>query len=206
MAIPLSLAWKTADCDPRKGECPIARAARQAAQDARILVAKGEHLTVAKRVARVHLKANADSTFATVAGDWMASESKRAGWTEGHRVRVESSLRTHLAPLNTLPVAQITAPMVAPLLQKLETSIPDMAAKVRQRLRAIMDFCVEQGIINGNPIPARRRHAGACRSTRLFSAQISGCRLLRSTKRCSLASKLPINEFMAMTALTQLTA
>ena len=60
-------------------------AARQAAQDARIAVAKGEHLTVAKRIARVHLRANASNTFATVARDWMDSEGKRAGWTDGHR-------------------------------------------------------------------------------------------------------------------------
>ena len=136
-------------------------AARQAAQDARIAVAKGEHLTVAKRIARVHLRANASNTFATVARDWMDSEGKRAGWTEGHRVRVESSLRSHLADLDSLPVAQITAPIVAPLLHKMEATMPDMAAKVRQRLRAILDFCVEQGIINGNPLPARRRHVSA---------------------------------------------
>jgi integrase len=136
-------------------------AARQAAQDARIAVAKGEHLTVAKRIARVRLRANAGNTLETVTRDWMGSEAKRAGWTEGHRFRTESSLRRHLADLYSLPVSQITAPVVAPLLNRMEATVPDMAAKVRQRLRAILDFCVEQGVINGNPLPARRRHIRA---------------------------------------------
>ena len=61
-------------------------AARQAAQDARIAVAKGEHLTVAKRIARVHLRANAANTLATVTREWMDSEAKRAGWIEGHQL------------------------------------------------------------------------------------------------------------------------
>jgi integrase len=33
-----------------------------------------------------------------------------------------------------------------------------MAKKVRQRLRSIMDFAVEEGLIAANPIPAPRRH------------------------------------------------
>jgi integrase len=94
-----------------------------------------------------------------VAREWISAEAKRAGWTPGHKSRVESSLRTHLAGLNSLPVAQITAPLVAPLLNKLESTLPDMAARIRQRLRAILDFAVEQAFITGNPIPTRRRGA-----------------------------------------------
>ena len=40
-----------------------------------------------------------------------------------------------------------------------------MAKKVRQRLRSILDYAVEGGLIVGNPIPApRRRKAGAERA------------------------------------------
>ena len=134
--------------------------ARETAQHARKLAASGEHLTVAKRLARVHKQAATSSTFASVARDWINVESKRSGWAPGHKSRVESSLRTHLTGLNSLPVAKITAPLVAPLLNKLESTLPDMAARMRQRLRAILDFAIEQGIITGNPIPARRRGAG----------------------------------------------
>ena len=132
--------------------------AREAAQSSRKLLANGEHLTVAKRLTRVQRRANADNTFRAVAEEWVNVEAKRSHWTPGHKLRVASSLHLHLSDLDELPIGQITAPIVAPLLSKLDAAMPDMATKVRQRLRAIFDHGVEQGIIAGNPLPARRRH------------------------------------------------
>jgi integrase len=146
--------------------------ARDAAHEARKLVASGEHLTVSKRVARVRKHAETTRTFDAVAREWIDAEAKRSGWTPGHQSRVESSLRTHLSGLNGVPVTQITAPLVAPLLNKLESTLPDMAARIRQRLRVILDYAIEQGIITGNPIPARRR--GANREPRHMPAVLAG--------------------------------
>jgi hypothetical protein len=69
-----------------------------------------------------------------------------------------------------LPVAEITAAIASPPLRKIERAAPDMAKKVRQRLRSIFDYAVEGGLIVGNPLPAakvldltrgRNRKAGA---------------------------------------------
>src|SRR5262249_13289853 len=74
-----------------------------------------------------------------------------------YREEVESSLRNHLSGIDALPIGAITAKLSAPFLRKVERAAPDMARKVRQRLRAILDHAVEEGLIHGNPLPAVRR-------------------------------------------------
>jgi hypothetical protein len=94
-----------------------------------------------------------------LASDWIAIEARRAKWTADYRQEVTASLRNHLSGLNALPVAAITAKLAAPALRKVERSAPDMATKVLQRLRAILDHAVEEGLIHGNPLPASRRRS-----------------------------------------------
>lgn len=65
--------------------------------------------------------------------------------------------------LNPLPVVEITSAFASPILRRPERLTPDMATKVRQRLRAIMDYAAEHGVITTNPIPAARRRTRADR-------------------------------------------
>ena len=93
----------------------------------------------------------------------MAKErGEAAKWTPDYHEEVAASLTNHLSALEPLPVAEITAAMAAPHLRRVERTAPDMAKKVRQRLRSILDYAVEDGVIVGNPVPApRRRKQGA---------------------------------------------
>src|SRR5438046_356147 len=50
--------------------------ARDEAQKSRRLLAKGEHLTIAKRLTRVQRRANADNTFTAISQEWVNVESK----------------------------------------------------------------------------------------------------------------------------------
>jgi integrase len=68
-------------------------------------------------------------------------------------------LRNHAHTLDALPIAACTAPVVAPIVRSLERAKPDMASKLRQRLRGIFDYAVEHGLLPGNPLPAQRRGA-----------------------------------------------
>jgi len=131
--------------------------ARRRAQAARGLADDGRHVTVEKRVVRAQRAADRDQTFAAVAKAWVAVRRRQDRWTAGYVREVENSLANHLEPLNGLPVSTITAAMAAPLLSKVERAAPDMERKVRQRLRAILDYAVMQGLIVGNPIPNVRR-------------------------------------------------
>ena len=133
--------------------------ARQAAQSARKAAQDGAHLTNAKRVARAQRRADSENTFKAVAADWIKAEARLMKWTPAYLEEVEGSIRNHLSKLDPLPLVEITAPVAAPYLRTVEKAAPDMAKKVRQRLRAILDYGVEQGIISGNPLPAGRRRA-----------------------------------------------
>lgn len=135
--------------------------ARALAAEARKAAAKGVHLTVRKRVEKATRVARAGSTFGKAADDWVRREARRAHWTEDYREEVKASLRNHLSALDALPVSELTAAIAAPVLRKAEARAPDMAKKVRFRLRAILDQACEDGLIRVNPIPVARRRKSA---------------------------------------------
>ena len=132
--------------------------ARAKADEARSRVEDGDHLTRVKAVKKATKHAASGNTFASVAADrGSRARRKRAKWTPDYSDEVAASLTNHLSALDALPMAEITAAMAAPHLRKVERTAPDMAKKVRQRLRSILDYAVEDGVIAGNPIPAPRR-------------------------------------------------
>jgi integrase len=141
--------------------------ARSKADEARSKAAAGDHLTQVKRVKKASKGAESASTFAATAETWVEYEARKGNWTPGYRAQVASSLENHLSPLNELPMKAITAAVVAPLLRSVERTTTDMAGKVRRRLRAILDYAVEEGIIAGNPLPAPRRRKRAEKSRHL---------------------------------------
>ena len=141
--------------------------ARAKAQDVRTLVADGHHVTAVRRVERAKRAAARTATFGVLAADWLKREARRAKWTADYRQEVKASLDSHLSALATLPVAEITSAIAAKPIRKVEDSAPAMATKVRQRLRSIMDYAAEQGLIPINPIPAARRGKRSSQRTHL---------------------------------------
>jgi integrase len=114
-------------------------------------------VTKEKRLKKAKKHAASGNTFASVSAAWLKSEAKRAKWTPAYLDEVQASLSNHLSKLDPLPLAEITAAIAAPYLRKVEKNAPDMAKKVRQRLRSIFDYAVEDGVVAGSPIPAPRR-------------------------------------------------
>ena len=141
--------------------------ARAKAQDVRTLVADGHHVTAVRRVERAKRAAARTATFGVLSADWLKREARRAKWTDDYRQEVKASLDNHLSALAALPVAEITTAIAAKPIRKVEDSAPDMATKVRQRLRSIMDYAAEQGLIPINPIPAARRGKRSAQRTHL---------------------------------------
>jgi len=131
--------------------------ARDEADKKRILAAKGEHLTDAKRAAKLQRKADATNTFGTFAKSWIDREARRMKWTPDYKTEVAASIRNHLSDLDRLPVSKISARIAAPVLLAIEKTAPLMLEKVRRRLHAILDDAVEHGLIGGNPLPVTRR-------------------------------------------------
>jgi integrase len=120
-------------------------------RDARGLSRYGERPSAS----RLKRSRDAKTTFASVAADCGRSTPRQ--WSADYRVEVEASIRNHLADLDGLPIADITAPIAAPVLRAVEIRAPLMWEKIRSRLRAILDYAVERGDIVGNPLPAMRR-------------------------------------------------
>jgi integrase len=112
-----------------------------------------------KRAHRAKKAATAGNTFEKLAERWVADEARRKKWTEDYEEEVKASIRNHLATLDGLPIASITAAICSPITRACEKKAPDMARKVHQRLRNIMDYAVEHGAIAANPIPVRRSGA-----------------------------------------------
>src|SRR5690606_1898875 len=95
---------------------------------------------------------------------------RRVKWTDDYREEVEASIRNHLSRLNPLPVSEITAPLVAPILEAVEDNAPHMLEKVQPRLRAILNYAVELGLLAGNPLPAPSRGEAARVARRHYPA------------------------------------
>ena len=131
--------------------------ARSRADELRKLADDGQHLTVHKKLERATRAQDAATTFGRFSAAWVSREARRAGWSAPYKEEVASSLRNHLKDLDGLPMSKVSAPLVAPILLKVEHSSPNMLEKVRRRLRAILDDAVEHGILQGNPLPATRR-------------------------------------------------
>mgnify|MGYP000847565456 CR=1 FL=1 len=135
--------------------------ARSAADDARSKAEAGDHLTRVKAIKKATKRTTSANTFDKVAAEWVKREVREGQWTDAYRAEVEASLRNHLSQLDGLPVTEITAALAAPHLRRVERTAPDMAKKVRQRLRGILDHAVWEGLITANPIPAPRRRKRA---------------------------------------------
>jgi integrase len=127
--------------------------ARRRAEEARAIAADGKHLTTVKRVARAKVAAEQSTTFESVAEAWVRKR-RPTPWSATHTKQVRSSIARHLSPLNGLPVNEITASVVAPILAKVERSAPLMHEKVRRRLHRILDHAVNTGLLERNPLPA----------------------------------------------------
>ncbi len=140
----------------------LADAREKARANGILAAATGENLTALKYSEKAAAAVRSTNTFAVVAAAWVAREQKPeyAGWSANYIKEVEMSLRNHLSSINRLPVDKITPAIIAPIMSSMEKTAPHMIEKVRRRLRAIMDYAVEKGMIAINPIPAvvRRRN------------------------------------------------
>jgi integrase len=130
--------------------------ARDRASAARMHAEAGHQLTARKRIAKLTQIALDSASFGVVAAAWLDDEEKRKRWSTDYREEVQASLRNHLSKLNDLPILDVTAPVAAAALNKILNAAPLMFLKVHRRLRSIMDFAVEQGLLQSNPLPNRR--------------------------------------------------
>lgn len=136
----------------------VADAEAKAAALAR-MVAEGRNPNEERRQARASAKAAAAETFGAVKAAWIVDESRRKKWSADYREQVEATLANHLPHLDRRQITGVVARITAPMLDTVEASAPYMREKVERHLNAILDFAVEKGLLERNPLPARRRRS-----------------------------------------------
>ncbi len=142
---------------------PLAEA-RRLRDEARALVLAGKDPTITRRVERAEAASSMVITFADCAARWL--EHRQPGWSASHFKTVRETLDRHVLPgIGALPIAEITQPIVAEVVERLSDRI-DTAQKVRQICAGVFRLAQAQGKFSGdNPadavrevIPRRRLH------------------------------------------------
>ena len=131
--------------------------ARAKALDARRKRHEGIDPIEARRAerARQRLDAAKAITFGEVAALYIAAH--RAGWrNDKHAAQWETTLKTHAAPIVSLPVQAVDTALVVKVLEPLWTTRPETASRLRGRIESILDFAKVREFRDGEN-PARWR-------------------------------------------------
>ena len=123
--------------------------ARAARDEARQALVKGIDPSLDRKVRRAKAT-NSDLTFEAMARAWHAL--RRPAWSQQHGVQVLDSLEKNVFPaLGKIPIDDITAPMLLPVLRKIENRAPETAHRVRQRISEVYVYAISQGHATINP-------------------------------------------------------
>lgn len=130
--------------------------ARKNALSAKELIAQGiDPQEERKRRQQEHKEVHSH-TFLNVSKEWL--EVKKDDVTPDYAVDIWRSLELHVFPrLSATPVKTITAPMVIELLRPIEAKGNlETVKRLIQRLNEVMNYALNCGLIQGNPISGIR--------------------------------------------------
>jgi len=125
--------------------------AREKRDEAYSMLCEGHDPNVAKRL---KIEANLEAgrqTFERVAREWY--ENAKAQWAVVHANDVIRSMeRDVFATIGSLPIAQLTPPLILGVLREIEArGAIETAKRVRQRISAVFVYAIAQGIATSDP-------------------------------------------------------
>ena len=125
--------------------------AREKRDEAYAMLCEGHDPNVAKRL---KIEANLEAgrqTFERVAREWYGNA--KAQWATIHASDVIRSLERDVFPtIGSLPIAQLTPPLILGVLREIETrGAIETAKRVRQRISAVFVYAIAQGIATIDP-------------------------------------------------------
>ncbi|ABO23137.1 integrase domain-containing protein [Shewanella loihica] len=132
-------------------DIPLAKA-REIALEYRQLVACGVDPKSKREQESLKLKQEVLYTLKNVAAEWL--EIKKSEVTKSHAAKTWSSLESHVFPeLGDTPLNKITAPLVIKVFRPIEAKGSlETIKRLSQRLNEIMNFGVNCGYIDSNPL------------------------------------------------------
>ncbi|OYZ15657.1 MAG: hypothetical protein B7Y35_06195 [Sphingomonadales bacterium 28-64-96] len=135
------------------GQWPVVTLAnaRARALEAKRLLADGKDPGVEKRKATALAHVAAADTFEALALEWHGKQARR--WGVRQHARFLASMQADAFPmLGSLPVAQITVPLVLAVLQAVERrGAMEEAHRLRRRIEAVMAYAIATGRADHNP-------------------------------------------------------
>jgi integrase len=119
----------------------------------------------------------AANTFATVAEAWVRQNELR--WVAGHTKRIRNRIELDVNPtIGTVPVSEITAPMVLATLQGIENrGAIDTAKRVKGIVGSVMGYATAIGLAQGDPTALLSKAMKASPPTQHRAAIIDPVRL-----------------------------
>ena len=125
--------------------------ARDQRDEARKLKRDGLDPAVARKQERAASAKAAGETFEIIAKDWHSRQQPR--WTNRHSDIVIGRLEKEVfAHIGSVPIRQITAPMVLDVLRRMEKrGAVDLARRVQQYISATFFYALASGSVEGNP-------------------------------------------------------
>jgi integrase len=125
--------------------------AREKRDQAYSMLCEGQDPNVARRL---KIEANLEAgrqTFERVAREWYGNA--KAQWATIHAHDVIRSLERDVFPtIGSLPIAQLTPPLILGVLREIETrGAIETAKRVRQRISAVFVYAIAQGIATNDP-------------------------------------------------------
>lgn len=122
--------------------------AREAAREKKTQIAKGLDPVVEKKIAKAESLLKADSTFEVIYTAWLAEKHISPAYLK----KITSTIKGNVLPrLGTIPIDQITPPLIKNVLKVMEArgSIT-LAKKTKAWLKEIFDFASELGLRKGD--------------------------------------------------------
>lgn len=130
------------------------KAARKAREEAREMVEKGLHPAKVRKARLAVAVAETGTTMEGVTREWI--DRRGSGWTGPYRQKVISHMEADVFPMiGTLPVRDVRAPHLLPVLQMVEDrGAPTTAILIRQWCSQVFRYAVATGRADMDPAAA----------------------------------------------------
>lgn len=127
--------------------------AREAAENARRLLAQGQDPAAMKQQAKQERRAALLNTFAHVTKVWHEKNITRKGWKPNHAARVWRYFETDVFPvIGEMPINEIGKKEIKAVLDKVtERGVSETAEKIRQWIGAVFTYAGFEELTDRNP-------------------------------------------------------
>ncbi|HEX7641962.1 MAG TPA: integrase arm-type DNA-binding domain-containing protein [Noviherbaspirillum sp.] len=131
-------------------------AARVELGEVKALLREHKDPVAERRVNRAASAASTDSTFRSVAKDWLTMKQKE--WSAGHYAKSSRAFERDIYPaFGNLPIASITPAIVAKAVEDIhKRDVLETATRILQHLNGVFRYAQAKGLCRDNPaLPAR---------------------------------------------------